>query len=130
MMEAKSPDASALPPMPGFGDFYRAINGRDPFPWQTRLAGEVADSEEWRAEIGVPTGLGKTACLDIAVWWLASQADRVPANRTAPTRIWWLVNRRLLVDAVTDHAETISKALGDPSSLGIGDRAGCRHSGR
>ena len=123
MMEAKSPDAPALPPMPGFDDFYRAINGRDPFPWQTRLAGEVAETEEWRAEIGVPTGLGKTACLDIAVWWLASQADRLPANRTAPTRIWWLVNRRLLVDAVTDHAETISKALGDPSSLRIGDQA-------
>ena len=122
-MEAKSPDASVLPPMPGFDEFYRAVNGRDPFPWQARLAGEVTHSEKWPGEIGVPTGLGKTACLDIAVWWLASQADRPPAKRNAPTRIWWLVNRRLLVDAVTDHAETISKALGDPSSLGIGDQA-------
>ena len=109
--------------MPGFEEFYRAINGRETFPWQARLASQIAHTEEWPVEIGVPTGLGKTACLDIAVWWLASQADRLPANRTAPTRIWWLVNRRLLVDAVTDHAETISQSLADPSSLGIGDRA-------
>ena len=100
--------------MPEFGEFYRAVNGRDPFPWQSRLAERVVETERWPAEVGVPTGLGKTACLDIAVWWLASQADRSPAARTAPTRIWWLVNRRLLVDATTEHAEAISKALSDP----------------
>ncbi len=121
-MGAKNPDAPVLPPMPGFEEFYRAINGRDPFPWQERLAGQVAHCEKWPGEIGVPTGLGKTACLDIAVWWLASQADRLPANRTAPTRVWWLVNRRLLVDAVTDHAEAMGRALADPASHGIGDR--------
>ena len=80
--------------MPAFAEFYWAINGRRPFPWQPRLAARIADTEQWPAEVGVPTGLGKTACLDIAVWWLASQADRAPAQRTAPTRIWWLVNRR------------------------------------
>ena len=105
--------------MPEFGEFYRAINGRDPFPWQSRLAHRVAETERWPAEVGVPTGLGKTACLDIAVWWLASQADRSPAARTAPTRIWWLVNRRLLVDATTEHAEAISQALSDPRTCGL-----------
>ena len=101
--------------MPTFEAFYRAINGRDPFPWQARLADQVAAVEHWPVEVGVPTGLGKTACLDIAVWWLASQAARAPAQRTAPTRIWWVVNRRLLVDAATEHAEAISRALSDPS---------------
>ena len=108
---------AALPPMPTFAEFYRAINGRDPFPWQRRLAEQVASPREWPAGIGVPTGLGKTACLDIALWWLASQADRAPETRTAPTRIWWVVNRRLLVDSTTEHAEAIAKALGDPDSL-------------
>ena len=98
-------------PMPTFAAFYRAINGRDPFPWQARLAEHVEAMESWPKEIGVPTGLGKTACLDIAVWWLASQADRVPRHRTAPTRIWWVVNRRLLVDATAEHAEAISQVL-------------------
>ena len=105
--------------MPTFTAFYRAINGRDPFPWQARLADQVAATEQWPAEIGVPTGLGKTACLDIAVWWLASQADREPAERTAPTRIWWLVNRRMLVDSTAEHAEAISDALRDPSAAAV-----------
>lgn len=99
---------------PPFAEFYRAINGRDPFPWQSRLAKQVAKTEEWPKEVGIPTGLGKTACLEIAIWWLASQADRHPADRTAPTRIWWLVNRRLLVDSTAKHAETIGEALRDP----------------
>ena len=107
-------DGFALPPMPTFAEFYLAINGRDPFPWQRRLAKQVATTEQWPAEVGVPTGLGKTSCLDIAVWWLASQADRKPKKRTAPTRIWWVINRRLLVDSTAEHAETIAYALSDP----------------
>ena len=95
---------------PNFADFYRAINGRAPFPWQARLADEVARNEEWRP-VGIQTGLGKTACLDIAVWWLASQAHRPPTQRTAPTRIWWVVNRRLLVDSTAEHAEVIRATL-------------------
>ena len=108
--------------MPAFVEFYRAINQRDPFPWQKRLAEEVAAAEQWPAEVGVPTGLGKTACLDIAVWWLASQADRAAARRTAPTRIWWVVNRRLLVDSTAEHAESIAAALRDPQAAGLSGR--------
>ena len=109
-------DGAAPPPMPTFAEFYRALNARAPFPWQRRLAEQVAATEQWPAEVGVPTGLGKTACLDIAVWWLASQADREPAKRTAPTRIWWVVNRRLLVDSTAEHAERIAGALSNPGS--------------
>ena len=107
------------PPMPAFAEFYRALNARDPFPWQTRLAERVAATEQWPAEVGVPTGLGKTACLDIAVWWLASQADRQPAERTAPTRIWWVVNRRLLVDSTAEHAEQIAQVLSGPDAANV-----------
>lgn len=113
------PERPSLPDAPPFARFYRAVNGRDPFPWQSRLADQVATTEGWPEEVGVPTGLGKTACLDIAVWWLASQADREPATRTAPTRIWWLVNRRLLVDATTDHAEAITRVLSHPEGHGL-----------
>ena len=62
---------------------------------------------------------GKTACLDIAVWWLASQSNRAPGLRTAPTRIWWVVNRRLLVDTTAEHAKAIADALHDPVSAGL-----------
>ena len=106
-------NGSELGPMPSFAEFYEALNGRTPFPWQARLAKQVGESGVWPSEVGVPTGLGKTACLDIAIWWLASQAELSPSERTAPTRIWWLVNRRLLVDSTADHAERISHALRD-----------------
>ncbi len=113
------PPASGAPAfhaaMPDFRAFYRAINGRDPFPWQARLARQVRESEAWPAQVGIPTGLGKTACLDIAIWWLASQADRRPTDRTAPTRLWWVVNRRLLVDSTHSHADAISRKLADPA---------------
>ena len=109
-------------PMPDFTAFYRAVNGRDPFPWQARLATQVAESEAWPAQVGVPTGLGKTACLDIAIWWLASQAECPPTDRVAPTRVWWVVNRRLLVDSTYLHAEAIGRKLADPAGEGL---AGC-----
>ncbi len=114
---------SDLPVCPPFADFYRAVHGRDPFPWQDRLARLVADTGRWPREIGVPTGLGKTSCLDIAVWWLAAQADLSPGERTAPTRIWWLVNRRLLVDSTADHATRLAELLagadGGPEGPGV-----------
>ena len=100
-----------LPPAPPFSEFYAAVNGWDPFPWQSRLAEQIAGGDGWPQEVGVPTGLGKTACLDIAVWWLASQAHLPPNERTAPTRIWWVVNRRLLVDSTWQHAERIRELL-------------------
>ena len=118
---AVAPSQPDDPPLPTFPEFYRAINGREPFPWQARLADLVAKEERWRSEIGVPTGLGKTACLDIAVWWLASQADRMPNRRTAPTRIWWVVNRRLLVDSTADHALRMADVLHDPAAAELTD---------
>jgi len=103
--------ANPLPECPSFVDWYQVIHGRDPFPWQDRLANQVHDSQSWPELVGVPTGLGKTACLDIAIWALASQASLPPAERTAPTRLWWVVNRRLLVDNTYEHARHIERLL-------------------
>lgn len=108
-------------PAPPFDAFYEALNGRSPFPWQSRLANQVTEVGVWPREIGVPTGLGKTACLEIALWWLACQAEREPAQRTAPTRIWWIVNRRMLVDSTFAHAERIQQQLRDPAGEGTAE---------
>jgi CRISPR-associated endonuclease/helicase Cas3 len=100
-----------------FASFYRAVHaGREPFPWQRRLAALVEQSG-WPAEIGVPTGLGKTSCIDVAVWALARQASRPPAERTAPTRTWYVVNRRLLVDSGFDQAVQLAELLADPERV-------------
>lgn len=97
-------------PLPSFEEFYSELHGRQPFPWQRRLA-ELVVSHGWPRQIAVPTGLGKTSSIDIAVWALAAQADRHPADRTAATRVWYVVNRRLLVDAASDHAAELAKEL-------------------
>lgn len=111
------PATGASPAMPSFDEFYAAVNGgRDPFPWQRRLAAQVRDIGCWPSEIGIPTGLGKTACLDVAIWWLAAEADKSPQDRVAPTRIWWVVNRRLLVDSTHEHAQHIAERLRDPKA--------------
>jgi CRISPR-associated endonuclease/helicase Cas3 len=102
--------------VPTFDAFFRAANrGLEPFPWQRNLAARVIE-RGWPDAIGVPTGLGKTACLDIAVWALARAAVAGPA-RTAPTRIWYVVNRRLLIDAAHDHACCLGELLAHPNQL-------------
>jgi CRISPR-associated endonuclease/helicase Cas3 len=95
---------------PSFEDFYNGVHSRPPFAWQSRLAAQVVE-QGWPSQIGVPTGLGKTSAIDIAIWALAAQADRSPRDRTAPTRIWYVVNRRLLVDAASDHAARLESLL-------------------
>ena len=103
-----------------FADFYLAVNGRRPLPWQSRLA-ELVLNQGWPKEVGVPTGLGKTSCLDIAVWALAQSA--YASDGRLPTRIWYVVNRRLLVDAAWEHAKHLRDILAEPGSAGPGQAA-------
>ena len=112
--------------LPPFEAFFAAVRqGMSPLPWQTRLAALVAD-KGWPQEIGVPTGLGKTGCIDIALWSLAGQA--AASERTLPTRIWYVVNRRLLVDTAYQHGMRLAGLLADPDQLGdVWPQAGAEH---
>lgn len=89
-----------------FGAFLRAIHGHDPFPWQTALVERIADGQGWPAILEIPTGAGKTAALDAAVFHLALDSG-------APLRIALVVDRRLIVDDAFEHAERIARALGE-----------------
>ena len=82
---------------PDFKTFFRALWGHDPFPWQQRLSDEV-ENGDWPGWLTLPTGTGKTAALDVAIYDLARQADRPMSLRTAPVRIVFAVNRRIVVD--------------------------------
>ena len=93
-----------------FDDYFNALHGHDPYPWQRRLA-EAALAGNWPPAIDLPTSSGKTACLDIAVFALACQASRGPADRTAPVRIFFCVNRRVIVDEAYQRAERIAKRI-------------------
>ena len=93
-----------------FARFYKAVHDREPFPWQERLAAQVL-AGEWPDTITVPTGCGKTSVTDIAVFALAAQAGLPTRERTAPLRILFVVDRRLVVDDVSRHVKKIAEAI-------------------
>lgn len=98
-------------PLPSFDDFFRALwPPYDPFPWQSMLAEQVA-SGTWPKALDLPTAAGKTACIDAAVYALAAQTETPVPERTAPRRIWFVVDRRIVVDEAFDRASTIAQKL-------------------
>ena len=96
-----------------FAAFFCAIHGHDPFPWQQRLVEHLASNNRWPDVLDLPTGSGKTAALDVAVFHLALQAN-CPRRRAA-LRIVLLVDRSLVVDDAGRRAQRIAAALCDPS---------------
>jgi CRISPR-associated endonuclease/helicase Cas3 len=93
-----------------FTAFFREVHGpkKKPFPWQIELAKQVCASG-WPEQLDLPTAAGKTSVLDIAVFSLADQAS--DANRRAPLRIFFVIDRRVVVDQAARHAEKLSRAL-------------------
>ena len=101
------------PPTPDqFDEFYEAVHDKPPFPWQSRLAARVCGGQDWPRAIALPTAAGKTACLDIAVFALACRSPN------APRRIFFVVDRRIVVDQAHDHADKLACAL-DRAGEGI-----------
>ncbi len=95
-----------------FAEFYEAAHGYPPFPWQGRVAARAADPEKgWPRVIAVPTAAGKTAVIDMAVFALACQADE--PKPTAARRVFFVVDRRVVVDQAYRHAEELAKKLRD-----------------
>src|SRR5690606_15970150 len=81
-----------------------------PFPWQTRLLEHVVE-RGWPDTLDLPTAAGKTAVLDIAVFALALEAGRPRAERRAPLRTVFVIDRRVVVDQAFRRANTIAKQL-------------------
>lgn len=82
-----------------FREWYTQVHGYNPFPWQSQLA-TLISNDSLPTSISVPTGCGKTAV--IAVWhWATLKGFKVP------TRLIYIVDRRLIVDSVTNYAEKL-----------------------
>lgn len=101
-----------------FATFFMDVHGYPPFPWQKRLAAQVARDRVWPDMLDLPTGSGKTAAIDVAVFHLALEADRA-AERRAPVRIAFVVDRRIVVDDASARAERIAKSLATASTGSI-----------
>lgn len=100
-----------------FVDFFQSLWGKDrkPFAWQEALAKRVIQNDEgpWPQAIALPTAAGKTACMDIAVFSLAAQAGRLDNGKalTAPRRIFFVVDRRVIVDEAFERGRLLSQKL-------------------
>lgn len=88
-----------------FRAFFVELWKRPPFGWQERLADEVA-TRGWPRSMDLPTGTGKTAAIDVAVWHLATST-----RGTAPRRIFFVVDRRIVVDSAYQRAKHICDEL-------------------
>lgn len=101
--------------MSDFPSFFRALwaSARwpdpEPFPWQTMLAHRAANGN-WPSVIRLPTASGKTACLDAAVFGLAATA-LCDSQQRVPRRIWFVVDRRIVVDEAFQRARNIASKL-------------------
>lgn len=89
--------------MSHFDAWYADRHGYPPFPWQTRLAERLA-ADDWPEALTPPTGCGKTAIIDI---WLWARLQGLPV----PRRLVYVIDRRLVVDGVTDYAQTLAASL-------------------
>ena len=98
-----------------FRDFFFELNGREPFNWQERLAEQVSTGL-WPDALALPTASGKTACVDIAVFAMAKQARLGRAQRTAPRRVFFVVDRRVIVDEVHQRMHRIADSLRNATS--------------
>ena len=84
-----------------FSAFFRGVHGHEPFPWQQRLTTRVLERGTWPQVIDLPTGAGKTAVLDTAVFALALRPE------ISPRRVVFVIDRRIVVDQVHERAKRI-----------------------
>ena len=101
-----------------FGTFFQALWQQPPFAWQQELATRVLNGDGWPEAIALPTASGKTACMDIAVFALATQASQRPNDvpMSVPRRMFFAVDRRVIVDEAHERARRLAEKLRSASN--------------
>jgi len=94
-----------------FGQFHAAVHGQKPFAWQQRLLERIVSHKAWPRVLDLPTGAGKTTCIDIALFALALDAVGAETQRWCPRRIAMVVDRRIVVDQVAERGRKLLGAL-------------------
>ncbi len=98
-----------------FARFFEVVHGHAPFPWQREMARRLL-ADEPLSTVAVPTGCGKTALVDAALFAAAHGGRR---------RIFFIVDRRVVVDEAHRRAERLRRALAeDPELQPLAERLG------
>lgn len=95
--------------LPTFRAYFQGVHGFEPFPWQERLADTVL-VKGWPALLDLPTGVGKTSALDIALYTFAAAPTRMPRRAVL------VVDRRIVVDQGALLARKILRKLKTPDN--------------
>lgn len=99
-----------------FARFFEAVHEYPPFPWQVRLAETVVGGGCWPKLLDLPTGVGKTCALDVALFVMAARPD------DAPRRVFLVVDRRIIVDQGALHAQKILERLREGAAPEVAER--------
>lgn len=94
-----------------YADWFRALTGHAPRPWQAALAERSACED---LQLRIPTGFGKT--LGVLAAWAWNRL--VLGNQTWPRRLVWCLPMRVLVEQTVDVAQKALAAV-SASSPGI-----------
>lgn len=97
-----------------FGEFFRAVTGRPPFPFQRRFAEEG----ELPQLVCAPTGAGKTAMAIVGWLWRRFHADAA-IRRSTPRRLVFCLPMRSLVKQTADAAEAFIEKAGHKSHVAV-----------
>ncbi len=94
-----------------FAELYEEVYEVAPFPWQQDLVTTVLAERQWPDLIDVPTGMGKTAMIDIAVFLAAATGGEQVTDRPGRRRVLFVVDRRIVVDEAHARALRLAEAL-------------------
>lgn len=95
-----------------FATFHAAVHGgKQPFAWQERLLGQIVRDKAWPRVLDLPTGTGKTTCVDIGLFALALDASNEAKDRWCPRRIAMVVDRRIVVDQIAERGRQLLRVL-------------------
>jgi CRISPR-associated endonuclease/helicase Cas3 len=95
----------------GFEEAFRSLTGFSPMKWQRRLFERFVHNDV-PATCVIPTGLGKTSVLPL--WLLALVRQAEDGHPRLPRRVFYIVNRRTVVDQATGTVEQMRRRLEQP----------------
>ncbi len=96
-----------------YPEFFQRATGREPFPFQSRLA-----AQPWPEVLEVPTGLGKTAAVTLA--WLWKRRGLPSPNFQTPRRLVYCLPMRVLVEQTAREIRNWLERLGLHGEAGEG----------
>lgn len=95
-----------------FCDYFQALTGHSPMPWQRRLFYDFLRNNLPEKCI-IPTGLGKTSV--IPIWLIALVLQNYERGvQLLPRRLFYTVNRRTVVDQATELVQQMREKLMSP----------------